>query len=192
MATRRLEFGAVSKVQYWFVFSLFLFVVNILQSKQESAFKHEAYASPGGLKNDILIVSNDGPTTLGDSTTFVARIEYRKTHKFDEDLKMKWSSYEFCWIISRTHVRSNVTCRNTSLEQNTYKYEDWVSSGTKKVDVCVIYHYGKSPRHKKHGLHCTLKNTTTVLVTGRWDMGSAMSSLAGVPDTLQAYLQLLN
>lgn len=168
MATTRLEFGVVAKVQSWFVFSLFLFVVNVFQSKQESAYKHEAYASPNGLKNDILMVSNDGPTTRGDYTTFMARIEHRDRLRFKEDLK--WTSYEFCWIISRTHFGPKVTCRNTSRGQSTFKYGGWVSSGRKKVDVCVIYHNGKSPQHGKHshsaqGFKCTLKNTTTILVT---------------------------
>ena len=161
----RLKLGTVTKIQTWFVFSLLLFIVNVFVSKQELAGTVEKDRS----SKDILLVSNDGPTTLGDISTFNARIQHAVLHDTSVKSKSSLALYQFCWIVEKEIKKIYYL----SSGQSTLKYGHWKFPGRKKVTVLVFkqWQYGRfcsfQEIQSNRGSSILLKNTTTILVTGK-------------------------
>ena len=133
-----------------FVFFIVLTPLKTSESKLSEDFLAKSRAT-SKLRDGTpkVLLSNNGPTTLGGATQFYAKVErHGQQGSGADDVQ-----FTFCWFLPERK------CKHTWLDSATFRWAQWEDPGVKTVKVTVDIH-----GHTDGGEH--LENITTVKVTG--------------------------
>ncbi|EDO38522.1 predicted protein [Nematostella vectensis] len=108
--------------KFRYLFGITLLYLSLFASYAERGAKSSNRRHIGDNDLDV-VITNDGPTTIGGRTTLTATITSPEQNKF-----------EFCWFLDEYRTKENCTIATHS---DTFVKSDWKSPGWKDVEVSV-------------------------------------------------------